>query len=236
MQRRFVLARMGQALLELAFPVDCLGCKQRLPAGQALCPACYKQVGWLKPPFCLTCGEPDFACGGHPRPGPLNGVWAWAWHEGLLAGLIGRFKYDKQYALHAGLIRLMRHNPLGWEHENFDILAPVPLHAKRLKSRGFNQAALLAKGLRHKGLALDLLFRMQDKPPQVGLSRRERKENVKGIFALNQRYNVNGKSVLLLDDVWTTGATMVQCATVLIKAGARRVGALTVTRAPLEKD
>jgi ComF family protein len=116
-----------------------------------------------------------------------------------------------------------------WQNE-FDCLAPVPLHPRRLRERGFNQAKVLASCLDQGKLRADLLIRLKNNRPQVGLSGRERMANVRGVFALNLRYKAEGLRVLLVDDVWTTGATLRECARALKKAGAARVGAITLTR------
>ena len=238
--KTFSPKHLGRALLDLVFPGQCLGCQARLETtGQALdqvfCPVCRPQIGWLCPPFCAICGEPGGNCPGHAAPGHLNGVWARAWHQGLLARVIGQYKYEKQIQHGARLAALLLAESPDWLGENFELLVPVPLHPRRLRQRGFNQALLLAKSLKQSGLRSDLLRRVQHRPPQVNLNRAERQKNVKGIFALNPRYKVEGRSVLLLDDVWTTGATMRECARVLAQAGAARVGALTLTRAPLDE-
>lgn len=231
----FSLARMGRALLDLAFPRLCLACGNAFGLEEgAFCSPCLRKIGWLNPPFCPDCGEPERACNGHRHKGPLDGVWAYAWHQGFLAEIIADYKYNKVIGHGAHLAAFMLRHSAYWQDESFDIIAPVPLHSRRLRKRGFNQAALLARAFKMPGVKCDLLFRTQFKPPQVGLMRNERALNVKGVFALNPVYDVRGLSILLLDDVWTTGATMEECARTLKKAGAARVAALTLTRTPLE--
>jgi ComF family protein len=111
-----------------------------------------------------------------------------------------------------------------------DLVAPVPLHPKRLRARGFNQALLLARGLSDTPVAREALTRVRHTAPQVGLNPKERRENVKGAFAVPEPAGVKGKNVLLLDDLYTTGATVRECARVLRRAGAHRVDVLTVAR------
>lgn len=116
-----------------------------------------------------------------------------------------------------------------------DIIVPVPLHYWRFVWRRYNQSALLAQALaKNTGLAMlpDALIRTRRTPPQAGLTRTQRYDNVKGAFAANPRYvgRIKGKTVLLIDDVMTTGATLEQCTKALLKAGARSVNALTLAR------
>lgn len=117
----------------------------------------------------------------------------------------------------------------------FDIIVPVPLSPKRIVSRGFNQAALVARCLAKAAGAradMDSLRRVREVSPQVGLERNERIANIRGVFAVddkNARY-VAGRDILIIDDVLTTGATANECARVLINAGAKSAKALTVAR------
>jgi ComF family protein len=124
----------------------------------------------------------------------------------------------------------LRESPGAELAEAADLLAPVPLHPKRLKARGFNQALLLAQAFPDKPLAREALVRVRHTRPQVGLNPKERRDNVKGAFAVPDPAQVRGKNVLLVDDLLTTGATVKECARVLIKAGAKRVELLTVGR------
>jgi ComF family protein len=115
-----------------------------------------------------------------------------------------------------------------------DLLVAVPLHVRRLKERGFNQALLLAQAFPDKPLAREALIRVRHTVPQSGLNPRERRENVKRAFAAPRPEDLKGKNVLLIDDVYTTGATVRECAKVLLKAGAREVNVLTVARVRYE--
>ena len=114
-----------------------------------------------------------------------------------------------------------------------DVVMPVPLHTKRLRHRGFNQALLLAHGVSERfamPLNYDNLVRTRYTRPQVELSGRERAENVRGAFNLIRPQDVIDKKILLIDDVYTTGATMNECAKVLKDAGAGSVTVLTLAR------
>lgn len=117
---------------------------------------------------------------------------------------------------------------------NIDLVMPVPLHFKRLRHRGFNQALLLADRMsEHYGITLsyDNLARVRSTRPQVELTGEERVKNVAGAFSLRRPEDVTDKHILLIDDVFTTGATMNECAAVLKRAGASQVTACTLARA-----
>jgi ComF family protein len=119
------------------------------------------------------------------------------------------------------------------------LVVPVPLHTSRSRQRGFNQAELLARGLVRKigrkerglQLATGLLIRVRPTLPQVGLSPSARRENVRGVFSVSQAERVRNRTVLLVDDVMTTGATLSACSAALKRAGAARVLALSLARA-----
>ncbi len=119
------------------------------------------------------------------------------------------------------------------------IIVPVPLHASRQRQRGFNQAALLVEGLRRhlartrggSGVDSRALLRTRPTPPQTGLSFSARRENVRGVFSVAEPERVRARTVVLVDDVMTTGSTLSSCAAALIAAGARQVLALTLARA-----
>jgi ComF family protein len=152
--------------------------------------------------------------------------------EGSLREAVHQFKYRPCRALG---------RPLGqWMADTIrltaeiDVVMPVPLHVKRLRQRGFNQALLLADCISKKHripLSCDNLLRVKPTLPQVELNEKERIKNVAGAFALRQTGFVLEKRVLLIDDVFTTGATMNECSVVLKDAGATQVTALTLARA-----
>jgi len=150
-----------------------------------------------------------------------------------LATTIARFKYGFDSTLAPLLTEaLCRNLPFPLDH---DLIVPVPLHIDRLRWRGFNQAALLARGLgRRINIACDpmLLRRSRPTPPQVGLGEAERRRNIRGAFAVRRPGSCAGRAILLIDDVYTTGATANECARTLLRAGARRVDVLVIARAP----
>lgn len=159
---------------------------------------------------------------------PYARVIAYGLYEGVLKEAISRFKFY-------GLRRLSR--PLGGLLPNLpipesDAIVPVPLTAKGLRQRGFNQSLLIARVVSKKTgipLNIDTLFKIKETPPQVGLSASERHKNLAGAFTT--KGTIKGSRILLVDDVVTTGATAAACSKALLKAGAQEINVLTIARA-----
>jgi ComF family protein len=234
------LKYFGASLLEFFLPRMCLFCG--VPVGEtaavAVCPECEAQITWVASPLCTCCGRvfasrdgTDLVCGDcQTDPPPFARARAAALYDGPVAQAITRFKFSRQMAL----LPVMQHwlkQPLCLELvAAADLLAPVPLHPKRIKHRGFNQSLLLAQAIPGAAVAREALIRTRHTAPQVGLNPKERQDNVKGAFAVTDPARVKDQSVLLIDDLYTTGSTVKECARVLRKAGARRVEVLTVAR------
>ena len=210
----------------------------------AVCPECEAQIEWVASPLCTCCGMmfadrdgADHLCGEcQTDPPPFARARAAALYDGPVTQAITRFKFSRQMAF----LPVMQHwlkRPLCLELvAAADLLAPVPLHPKRIKHRGFNQALLLAQAFPEAPVAREAVVRTRHTPPQVGLNPKERRDNVKGAFSVTDPALVKGKHVLLVDDLYTTGATVKECARVLRKAGARRVEVLTVARVRMIKS
>ncbi len=224
--------RVLGSLLDLLFPPRCVACGE---PGSLFCARCLAQVEFLHPPLCVRCGEPLTPQGRCPRhgrhPHAIDGLRSAAWHAGPLRQAIHRFKYGGVHALKGPLSALLaecwRQGPLP-----VGLLLPVPLHPQRVRERGFNQAALLARQLSHEiGIPCDerALRRIRHTPPQVGLGAAERLANVQGAFSYVGPA-LRGQAVCLLDDICTTGATLDACAAALKEAGAGAVWALTLAR------
>jgi ComF family protein len=116
---------------------------------------------------------------------------------------------------------------------DYSLIIPVPLHIKRLRERGFNQSLVLARAVEHKRqipVNFSVLKRHKFTLTQTGSNRNERKENIKGAFEVTDKKKIDGKNIILIDDVYTTGATINECAKTLIKAGAQKVAVLTLAR------
>jgi ComF family protein len=215
------------------FPARCLGCGRR---GAAFCGACWDGLPRLRPPLCSRCSRPErnsTRCGACLRAGPaLTAVRAACVYSGAARLAIQRLKYEQQRYLAEPLAALLQEcltaRPLA-----VDALVPVPLDAARARERGYNQAALLAAPVA-ESLAVSFaprwLRRSRPTRPQVGLSARERRANVRGAFTCPESAGVAGRRILLVDDVMTTGATLEACAEALLTAGAASVFGLVVAR------
>ncbi len=161
-------------------------------------------------------------------------------HEGTLRALVQQFKYDGFRPLAKPLGRFLLEAAERLSEQSFDLAVPVPLHRKRERQRGFNQAELLAAEvakLRKIPLGVKDCVRVRDTPPQTGLRAAERRKNVAGAFDVPQPERVRQRRVLLMDDVLTTGATASACAQALREAGAKGIWVVTVARAnPVQVD
>lgn len=219
--------------LDWLYPPACGGCGCK---GQRWCLGCQKQVEILGSQVCPQCGSPQAdrqlcpAC--RDKTDIRLIIRSWALFTGPVRQAVHRLKYRRDMGLGEALAQPLIKTlvSLGW-HE--DLILPVPLSPARLKERGYNQVALLARPL---ALACNFhylpraLNRVRETQSQVGLSRRQRKENVAGAFRAEPAL-VRGKRVLVIDDVMTTGATLEACAYALLTAGALSVKGLTLTRA-----
>lgn len=156
-------------------------------------------------------------------------------YEGPLREAIHRWKYEEKGYLTSFFGEKLAEGFLRhWDSSSFDLLIPVPLHSKRLRERGFNQALLLVKELSQRTripYSKRLLRKRISTPPQIHLSGRERERGVRGSFHIQREDEIEGKVILLVDDVYTTGATVNECSKVLLKAGAERVDVLTLAHA-----
>jgi competence protein ComFC len=151
----------------------------------------------------------------------------------VVPSLIRRHKYGRDQSLSLALVQCLGQQ-LPLNCGEYDLVIPVPLHRRRLRWRGFNQAALLASAItKQTGCELDLvtLARVRDTPPQTRQQGAQRRQNVRGAFAVRRPDRIVNRSLLLVDDVMTTGATLDECAHTLLRAGARKVDVFTLARA-----
>ncbi len=231
-------------ILDFLFPKYCVNCRK---LGSYLCPNCFAYISFDDSGTCLVCRRPAIDGITHPAcksRHAIDGAFASIAYKGVVRKLIYNFKYkpyltDLQHVLvdlfYEGLI----------QKEAFDrayrdssiekiMLAPIPLHSSRLKSRGYNQAEILAKGLSEKlNLRMfPVLERIKKTDSQIHLKQKERKENIAGAFAVrkNAQEILKGAGIFLIDDVLTTGSTLLEASRMLKRAGAKKVWGLALAR------
>ena len=222
--------RFGNSLLDFVYPGVCFHCGKRVSEKDVLiCGSC-----WMKLPrnnlHTLTSGDKFLT----RKKYFAFAAWRFAFDDAVRE-LIHLFKFENYPFLHERLGLEMAETVANVEVlEAAHALVPVPLHIARIRERGYNQSLLLARIISEKtGIPLlNTLERIKNNRPQATIEdKREKERNVIGIFAVKNREDVNGKSVILVDDIFTTGATSNECAKVLKKTGAREVMVLTTAYA-----
>ncbi len=229
--------------VDYALPPRCPACGEIVDATGTFCAGCWQSIEFIGDPQCVTCGMelPAHAVGDEvlcgaclAEPPPYERARAVMRYGEVGRTIAHRLKYGRRVSLARVMAAQMR-RLLATDVADA-LLVPVPLHRWRIWSRGFNQAALIAGQLaRMTGIPLEtgLLRRTVNTPPLHSLGPRARRQTVKGAFALapQARERLKGKTVILIDDIWTTGATASACARMLRGGGAARVEILCWTRA-----
>lgn len=226
-------------LLALLYPPRCASCARHLRrvSGSEPCRRCLSRLVPLAP-GCGRCAEPGVQplcarCAASPPPFRTARA-CFRYGEGdLVADLLLRWKYQRDHVVGSSLCSALRAHRQR-RPECYDVVVPVPLHASRLAARGFNQAVLLARAARRQGeqLLVDALRRRVASSSQTRLGRRQRLDSVAAAFVATPSARLRGRSVLLVDDVLTTGATAGACAAALLGAGATSVDVWTLARTP----
>lgn len=239
--------RAARLALDAVLPPQCLACARLVDAPGTLCGTCWSRIAWLAPPLCACCGRPfefdpgmgagdeRLLCGPCLRAPPdFARARAVFRYDEASRGLVLAFKHaDRTHGAPAFGRWLAR---AGAELlAEADLVAPVPLHWTRLAWRRFNQSALLAQAAAAasgRPCVPDLLIRRRRTPTQGELGRSARARNVRRAFAVHRRHGgkVAGRRIVLVDDVFTTGATVEECARTLLAAGAAAVDVLTLAR------
>jgi len=234
-------AKIWGSALDLILPIQCVGCGTE---GNIICAKCVTTLNQLKPPYCSICSSPNTLspcreC--REIPSSVDGIRAPYIFDGAIKQAIHAFKYRGVRAAAPSLARLLA-GYLANHRMPGEIIVPVPMHPRRLRQRGYNHSALLARELGKQAnlvmadfgspslvLKQDLLTRTRDSLPQVeAASKPLRRENVSGNFGC--QVDLSGTSVIVVDDVVTTGSTLSACAQALKDAGASTVWGLALAR------
>jgi ComF family protein len=245
--RGFGWLRAGaRHLIDGALPPRCLSCGAIVGDAGTLCSVCWADIEFIAAPFCNACGTPLSAvpdtdillCGScltkHP---PWRRARAVFRYKGVGRALVLAFKHGDRLDAAPTLARWLAR--AGAElFAEVDMIVPVPLHRSRLFARRYNQSAVLALALGKitgRTVAVDALVRVRPTPTQGGLDRRARSANVRGAIAAHRPLRIQGRRIVVIDDVLTTGATAGVCANALLKAGAVSVDILTLARVTREE-
>jgi len=227
--------------MDILIPPLCLGCEKPVAESQALCADCWKAIQFIDKPYCVHCGAPfdlpveegTLCAACLDKPPLYDAARSAVVYNDASKPFILRLKHADQLHPIPGLAAWMvRAGAAFWSEA--DLLVPVPLHRWRLWRRRYNQAALLAQAMAKQvrvPVAVDLLRRDRATPSQGHLDAKARHENVAGAFSLRAGADMQGRRIVLIDDVLTSGATVSACAEVLLKAGAARVSVVTLARA-----
>ena len=237
---------MNLSFLDLLFPKRCVSCGK---FGSYICKSCFAKIEFIQKPVCPVCQRQ--AVGGKTHPGcagrfRLDGLVVACRYSGPVKLAIAKVKYRWVADIGQILVDLLASNIWKFDLPSEAVLVPIPLHGKRKNWRGFNQAELLANLLSKSfGVSItDAMIRIRQTKSQVGLKRDDRRENVRGAFALRPSgqkkrkpfdsaqgkiiSEVKGKNIIWVDDVYTSGATMTECCKVLKKEGAGEVWGMAV--------
>ena len=233
-------------LINLILPPRCIKCGEVLSERNGLCPDCFAKIDFISEPYCYCCGHPfnenanvKFAakqiCGNclkEKKPLFKMQRSAFVYNENS-KDLIIDFKFHDKTSSAEVLANMLFVAGKDIWAENPDYLIPVPLHKKRLLKRRYNQSALLCKYLSLKTMVPSDYFSLErviNTVPQVSLTGAKRKNNLKKAFALKNPEKFKNKSVVLVDDVKTTGSTLKECAFILKKAGVKNIYSLTLAQ------
>ncbi len=235
-QFSYRLTAMMWNALDWVFPPDCPGCGT---SGERFCEKCKRSIQPITGPLCPICGEPgktDSICPDCLSQTPdFDSLRAYAIFDGPIRNALHRLKYRDDICQGDVLSQFLV-DVFSRQNWQVDLVTAVPLSKERLRSRGYNQAEQIARPFAvriNKPYYAHAVERILNTKSQIDLSLVERRENVSGAFYANSMV-VDLKSVIIIDDVSTTGSTISECARALKEAGAEKVYALTVARAPLK--
>lgn len=238
------IAAILKDISSVVFPPQCPGCSDIPDSAEEIffCAKCQEKIHFIQGAVCPVCGTnfPDSPAESHicgdcadqrPYFSSARAVFSF---ETVILDAIHRFKYKRDFFIGETLASSMADFPFpDMVFSQYSLILPVPLHIKRLRERGFNQSLILARAIGKKRkipVDFSLLKRHKFTETQTGMHKNERKLNIKDAFEVTDTKKVAGQNVILVDDVYTTGATVNECAKMLLKAKADRVAVLTLAR------
>jgi ComF family protein len=238
------LSKLGRGATKIVLPSACVACGEELPWRDRVgscCRRCWNDLPKITAPKCVRCGMPWEGAGELERylciactrkRWRLGWIDGWGAYRGNLERVLHAFKFERHDFFDAALASLMEESLRARGDLAFDAVVAVPMHPRKVRLRGYNQAELLARRIA-AALAIPnrpaMLRKVVEGSPQSTLPREERARNVRGAFAASS--DSGGQRLLLVDDICTTGETLQACATALRRAGAKRVCAAVVARA-----
>jgi ComF family protein len=229
-----MLSQVATAIKDILFPKLCVGCQK---SGTLLCHNCWPKVSFAYEPICPVCHGPSVA--GRTHAGcqtvwGIDGLACLTLYSGPIRSLVRQLKYHGATVTQELITQLIQ---VYLQHESLylspAIIIPIPLHPQAQNQRGFNQALIIAQALANQlnyPLLSDTLKRTKNTISQTHLTKQQRQTNMQAVFALNTSENIKGASFIVVDDVFTTGATLREAAKVLKRAGAKQVFGFTLAR------
>ena len=234
----------GRVASDLVLPPSCLACESRVNVQGVVCAACWQQIRFIEKPFCTVLGSPfayelgegALSAQAIANPPVFDRARSAVLYDDVARKLVQGLKFSDRAELAPWMAKWMVRSSDGMLEENAIVL-PVPLHRMRLFGRRYNQSAELARHVARETrltYAPELLQRVRSTKQQVGLGIKERIRNVQGAFRVPAReaIQVKGRAIVLIDDVYTTGATLQACSRALRRKGAKTISCLTFARVP----
>lgn len=245
---RVQLPILRDCLVKFLYPNQCLLCEEQIAEDSTFCLDHYNQIKFISFPSCQICSKPiknesseELRCAKclHESPSYQSSIILFA-YEKVVSGMILSLKYHDNTYICKKLGRMFAQRFIRDTTEDFDIIAAVPLHKKRIKARKYNQSVILGKhiGKNIAGVRFvsDLLVRTKFSKTQENLNEKERNENLKNAFIVNKKYHdfVKGKNIILVDDVVTTGATIENCSLALKSQNSGHIKIMAIAKTTLD--
>ncbi|MCE2991423.1 MAG: ComF family protein [Candidatus Jidaibacter sp.] len=233
------LQKIAGKLMDILYPLQCISCNQKVDSAHSFCQKCWSKVEFIGKPCCEKCSIPlpvdylgrrCYKCVSHP---PKFDVCISVFrYDDFTKKLIHDFKFNDKTGYAKSFAHMM-YNQSGQLLEQADVVIPVPMHKTRVQRRKYNHATLIARNISKLSgvkLEVDALIKLRPSVNQMGLNRLERARNLLGAFSVSDDSLIRNKSIVLVDDVLTTGATASECAKTLKQFGAKKIIVLTAAR------